>query len=681
MVAFRCVVLLSLLCAVLGCQADAPSPAARALPPVEGGRGLALLVGIDHYQQPLVGTVPTLVGAVHDTERVRTLLRERFGFRDADVRVLTDAAATHEAIVRAFDEHLLRQARPGDRVVFWFSGHGSHTFDASGLESAKADASGGTAADNTLVTHDSRARDLDGAYDLVDDELHALLTALARRTDDVLVVTDCCHAAGAVRGGDAAAPGVRRVTGGSVPFARERLAPFWPADVPWSDDDAATLALPTLVHVAACAEHQEAGELRVAGRVHGTLTWFLCEALERAEPGATWGSLIEVVRARVAGCGTRPDQTVVGIGALDRPVFGGRASPPLPGHRADYDAARRRLCIAAGRVHGIADGAEFDLVALDGTPVGTATATAVAAVDCTAVWRERRGELAAGTALRALPRAGALRLPALRVALPADAPPDLLRDFAFATAVGAAAADYRVAASPRGVALHDPTGRPVRPWPGEPAAQRDALFREYTFRGLWEAVAQPATWPLALDVLAADAPTRELGAARGLPLAAVEPVAGTRGVARIAAVPMSRTDGGSLLTLRATNLSPFDLRIVVLSVAENREVNVVWPPGGATDRVLRAGAAAAFPVLVGPATDWSEPRPMVDRYVAFGTVEPLDLASFTSAAPAWSAVRGGAPPLPSCLRRLLGASPMRGGVEADEYAFGTCDLQLVPSGR
>jgi hypothetical protein len=82
-------------------------------------RKLALLVGVDKY--PGSG----LHGCVTDVELQRELLLCRFGFQPSDILTLTDSQATRENIETAFVSHLTEQAKPGDAVVFHFSGCGS----------------------------------------------------------------------------------------------------------------------------------------------------------------------------------------------------------------------------------------------------------------------------------------------------------------------------------------------------------------------------------------------------------------------------------------------------------------------------------------------------------------------------------------------------------------------------
>ena len=83
-------------------------------------RKLALLVGINQYAQ-----FPGLLGCLTDVDLQRELLIHRFGFQPSDIISLTNEKATRESIETAFFEHLVKQARPDDVVVFHYSGYGS----------------------------------------------------------------------------------------------------------------------------------------------------------------------------------------------------------------------------------------------------------------------------------------------------------------------------------------------------------------------------------------------------------------------------------------------------------------------------------------------------------------------------------------------------------------------------
>ncbi|MEH1920398.1 caspase family protein [Nostoc sp.] len=83
-------------------------------------RKLALLIGINQYPK-----IPALSGCLTDVELQKELLIHRFGFQGSDILTLTEEEASREFIEAAFLDHLGKQAKPGDMVVFHFSGYGS----------------------------------------------------------------------------------------------------------------------------------------------------------------------------------------------------------------------------------------------------------------------------------------------------------------------------------------------------------------------------------------------------------------------------------------------------------------------------------------------------------------------------------------------------------------------------
>ncbi len=91
------------------------------------GRKLALLIGIDEYAPGAFTAEQNgqLAGAVTDVSLQKELLIRRFGFLPADVVCLTNQQATRVGIYQALINHLCNQAKPGDVVVFHFSGYGA----------------------------------------------------------------------------------------------------------------------------------------------------------------------------------------------------------------------------------------------------------------------------------------------------------------------------------------------------------------------------------------------------------------------------------------------------------------------------------------------------------------------------------------------------------------------------
>ena len=172
-------------------------------------RKLALLVGINNYQDS------PLQGCITDVYLQQQLLIHRFGFNPKDILILTDEQATRQGILNAFEEHLIKQAKAGDVVVYHFSGHGSQVRDP--------DCDFPDCLNSTFVPVDSvlpSGFPTQGGtvQDITGRTLFLLMAAL--QTENVTAVLDSCHSGGGTRGNFR----VRCRTGGSQlqPVASEQ---------------------------------------------------------------------------------------------------------------------------------------------------------------------------------------------------------------------------------------------------------------------------------------------------------------------------------------------------------------------------------------------------------------------------------------------------------------------------
>ena len=343
---------------------------------------VALLVGVGAYPAEIHDEWQSLEGAVNDTERVRDLLVDRFGFDPADILVLTDEQATHENIVTAFHRWLIGRAGPRTEAVFWFSGHGSRVPDVSGAEEELDQL------DASYLAYDSRTGGRDGEYDITDDEMRSLLIALTRKTPRVTVVTDSCFSGGGMRSSQrwatrSARPGTK---------GRREALPFWPDDVEYVDDDDPRIPDPNrYIHIAACSNRQPAYEWWVAAadgtsRCYGALTFFLSFWLEQASPGDSYRSIVRSVSRWIS---TRPDlhgQTVWCEGAIDRRLFDGSFKPRPPGFAAEMET-RTKMVVSAGRLHGLVKGMRMRILNQSGEDLGQAEVFRVDAAYSLARWK------------------------------------------------------------------------------------------------------------------------------------------------------------------------------------------------------------------------------------------------------------------------------------------------------
>ncbi|MEY4673459.1 MAG: hypothetical protein RL148_1243, partial [Planctomycetota bacterium] len=522
--------------------------------------------------------------------------------------------------------------------------------------------------------YDSRRGDRDGRYDVTDDELFSLMRALTERTTNVLLVTDACHSAGLTRGAAAAGPAVRTVSGGLSPQDRQMLEPFWPKDVPFHDDTETTgLGSIQFVHIAACGDDQEAGEVLLEDdRCLGTLTHYLCDVLERAEGPTSWRRVVERARALVAGSGNRPDQVVSATGPLDRAVFGGTMLPPLRGFRVDQDH-KGNIRLHAGHAHEVWEGTEFLLVDQDGKTVASARTTFC---DMTWSWLElaEGAAVAWGQPLRAVVH----KVPAenglepLRVEVSPDAGVALPTDLLWATAVSQEAT-HRLVKQGTELWLTDHDGNWIRTVQPTPDALAEAFLREWRHRRLWEATCRTGDHAVRLTAGAADEQTVALGREEQLPCATMLRNDADGGLLTVRAPVLTSSHGGGLVTLTLQNQSDRALYATVLSVTEARSVSVVWPDASAKDRQLKPGEQFPIPVLVGPPPHWPADRPMVDRYLVIATQEPLDMQEYVTEAPEPAAKRGHARSAPPFL--ALGTT--RGEQEATQWGVAHCDVHVL----
>jgi hypothetical protein len=317
-----------------------------------------LLVGIDAYP------VRPLYGCVNDIDAVQRLLLERAGLPVASITRLASPhfGSTHEktvpeepatlANIRAALARLAsNEVGPDDRVFLYYSGHGGRT---------QVSSPHGMFHCESLVPVDFRADPRQPRL-LLDFELNRLLASIAKRTQSVTLVLDCCHSTGATR----------EVVGG--PELRARFLDF-PAD--FGNDNplqvGRELVLPPGEYqsagcvdecqvVAACLNHELAREgVGADGLTHGLLTQALVAELSRVSPcevrTVPWARLWQKMRDSVETA--NPSQHLWMSGNYARAVLAG---PPVEGDTG-FEVTRTSLnefTIEAGELVDVTCGARL----------------------------------------------------------------------------------------------------------------------------------------------------------------------------------------------------------------------------------------------------------------------------------------------------------------------------------
>lgn len=236
----------------------------------------ALVVGINDYP----GTQNDLTGCMKDVQDVSAFLGSQ-GFPQENIVVLRDAQATIAGIEGAFKSHLIAKAKPGDSVVFFFSGHGTQVPDLDGDEDDDAD--------ECICNYDINPRN--PASWMTDDRLRVLISQI--QTDRILVMLDCCHSGTGTRGfsGQSPVPGAKYMHLG---FDRpERVTRNF--SIKQTMRSPGTLKGHTLL--AACAASEVA---RDGGAAKGGLFTALFLEEVKQNPGSPMKSAVEKANAKVA---------------------------------------------------------------------------------------------------------------------------------------------------------------------------------------------------------------------------------------------------------------------------------------------------------------------------------------------------------------------------------------------
>ena len=141
----------------------------------------ALLVGINKYKQ----SGSDLRGCVNDITNMMTLLSNTYKFKPDNIRLLADDRATKKGIIDRLN-WLILDAKPGDELVFHYSGHGSQVRDRNGDELNDRK-------DEILCPHD-----LDWNDPFTDDILADIFKKLTKGAF-LTMVCDSCHSGSMTR--------------------------------------------------------------------------------------------------------------------------------------------------------------------------------------------------------------------------------------------------------------------------------------------------------------------------------------------------------------------------------------------------------------------------------------------------------------------------------------------------
>ena len=245
----------------------------------------ALLIGINKYL--IAGA--DLRGCVNDVTDVSAVLTEFGGFKQSDITVLTDKAATKKAMMAGIQK-LLKASKKGDVALLHYSGHGSHVPDDEPRDEADG-------RDEILCPTDLNWDDT-----MRDDWLRETFDTV-REGVNLTVIMDCCHSGSNTR---AIGPPDEAVKQRFLPSPWDIAAEESGRSVPKkvsselrrskrgarSAKDIVDADIPELL-ITGCRDTQTSADAFINGRFNGALTFGLVEAIRATQGKLTYRELHE----------------------------------------------------------------------------------------------------------------------------------------------------------------------------------------------------------------------------------------------------------------------------------------------------------------------------------------------------------------------------------------------------
>jgi hypothetical protein len=224
----------------------------------------ALLVGINKYPSA------PLNGCVNDVTDVAEILVSKLNFKPDDIRMLVDERATTSAIIERLG-WLLTSVRAGDRILFYYSGHGVQL----PTRNPQGEVDG---LDEAICPVDF---DWTDKHAIRDKDFCRIFSAVPADVEFIWV-SDSCHSGGLTR-----------------EFAKKRAPVFKiktiipPADIQWRITVAKSKSIKAMglkraaesmniALISGCRSDQTSADAVFNARANGALSYFLFQELKKA---------------------------------------------------------------------------------------------------------------------------------------------------------------------------------------------------------------------------------------------------------------------------------------------------------------------------------------------------------------------------------------------------------------
>ena len=213
----------------------------------------ALLIGINYLDTPYA-----LSGCIDDTTRMKDLL-SLHSFNDFQILTdLTDIKPTKQNILNQL-QNLINNAASGDLLFFYFSGHGSYTYDRNNDET--------DGRDEMLVSLDLQP--------IIDDELKSILQNSMKRELTIIGLFDSCHS-------------------GTILDLKYNYLDTNNYDN-YSENNKVSECQGNVIMISGCMDSQTSAEALINNKAQGALKWSFIESINK-NPNCSWRELLKSMR-------------------------------------------------------------------------------------------------------------------------------------------------------------------------------------------------------------------------------------------------------------------------------------------------------------------------------------------------------------------------------------------------
>ncbi len=343
----------------------------------------ALLVAVGNYPYE---TGWQQISSLNDIGLIKKALATQ-GFKEDEIHVLADEAATHDGIVEAIRQYLVNTAQPGGVAYFHFSGHGQQVADDNGDEE--------DGYDEAIVPINSPIHFEEGVYEgenlIRDDELGNLLNEVRRKLGpkgNLQVVLDACHSGTGTRGFGKARGTQNKMASPAYVASNSKTG----SDLSGMDgaDPVDEGNLAPMVAFFGAAQHQLNFETKdEADNGVGSLSYAFSKKLATVTPTTTYRGLFEQIKLEMSVIA--PSQNPQVEGTLDQEIMGGRMLGVPNFYRVPHWNDSGSVIVEAGWLHGVQNGAVIGLFPPDTRnfedtmPLAKGTVTNAEATSCTVI--------------------------------------------------------------------------------------------------------------------------------------------------------------------------------------------------------------------------------------------------------------------------------------------------------